>query len=78
MSDTEDGLDVTEMGFIFCGEYPLLMTTRIHVSDRGSKDPFVSYCIIFRLSLRSRRRSKVPHVFNLNVPRQEKPYLPGL
>ena len=34
-------LDVVEMGFIFCGNHPLLMT-KIQVSDAGPKGSLVS------------------------------------
>ena len=38
LSDTQDGLSVGEMGFIFCGKHPLLMT-RIRVSDPEPQGP---------------------------------------
>ena len=43
LSDTQDGLKCLRMGFIFCGNHPLLLT-RIHVSDLGPMGPLVSLC----------------------------------
>ena len=40
LNDTQDGLSVGEMGFLFCGKHPLFMT-RTQVSDPGHKGPLV-------------------------------------
>ena len=43
LRDTQDG----EMGFIFCGKHPLLVTkTEVTVSDPGPRGPLIfSFCL---------------------------------
>ena len=66
LSDTQDGLKCWRMGFILCGEHPLLLTM-IQVSDSGPMCPLVllfsHYLTILLGKTRTCNRSLARHFF---------------